>query len=151
MDNTSPFIPPLHFNYLTVDKSKIINILLLFISPINEFVQPILQFFDLEPVGVEWHHVWCPVLIIIPVEVFTKPFKNFCSIVTVQHTLIQIRTMTTFVSFHIMSIQRNFPCTYYPKIMDLNYSKQKKYLQIILFLSIFLMKFTFKRFSRASS
>lgn len=60
----------------------------------------------------EWHHIWRSILIIISIEVLLKPFKHFGSIVAVQNTLIQVWAVTTFVSLHVMGVQRNFPSTY---------------------------------------
>nr|CAH7729240.1 unnamed protein product [Callosobruchus chinensis] len=59
----------------------------------NELVQSLLQFLDGEPVGVEWHHVRRPVLVVISGEVLLQPFEDVFGVMVVQHALVQIKIM----------------------------------------------------------
>lgn len=72
-------------------------------------MQARLQFFDGEPIRMERHHVRCPVLFVIPTEVFLKPLEDLLRIVVVQYALVQIRTMSSLVILDVMLVQRNFP------------------------------------------
>lgn len=72
-------------------------------------MKSIFQLFDLKPIRFECHHVRCLVLFIMPGKIFLQPFKNIVGIVIVQHTLIQVRTMATFVAFNVMSVQWHLP------------------------------------------
>lgn len=67
-------------------------------------MQALFQFLDGKPVSVEGHHVRSAILIVVPAEVFTKPFEDVVCVVVVQHTLIQIRTVSSFEVFDVMSI-----------------------------------------------
>jgi hypothetical protein len=60
--------------------------------PIEELVQALLEFLDLEPVGVEGHHVRRLVLLVVAREVLLQPLKHLISVVIVQHALIEIGT-----------------------------------------------------------
>lgn len=88
---------------LFINHNKKINCLL-FVGPVDEFMKPVSQFFNLEPVGVERHHVRSPVLIVIPVKVFTEPFEHFGGVVAVQYALVQVRAVAAFVRLHVMCV-----------------------------------------------
>lgn len=74
-------------------------------------MKALFELFDLEPVGVEWHHVRGLVLVVVPFEVLLQPGEHIICIVVMQHALIHVRAVTSFVAFDIVRIQRNFPNT----------------------------------------
>lgn len=51
--------------------------------PVEEFRQTAFQLFDLEPIGVERHHVRRSVLFVISVKVFLQPLEHLLGIVIV--------------------------------------------------------------------
>ncbi|CAB0005136.1 unnamed protein product, partial [Nesidiocoris tenuis] len=42
-------------------------------------------------------------------SVFLQPFEDFCHVVIVENTLVQVWAMTTFVRLNVVSVQRHFP------------------------------------------
>lgn len=72
--------------------------------PIEKFRQTALQFLDLEPISVERHHIRRSILFVISVEVLLQPLEHFLGIVIVKNALIQVRTVSTFITLHIMCI-----------------------------------------------
>jgi hypothetical protein len=74
-------------------------------------VESSFEFLDLEPICVERHHVGSAVLVVITIEIFFEPLKNFAGVVAVENALIQVGAVTTFVSLDVMSVEGNFPDT----------------------------------------
>lgn len=84
-------------------------------GPVQKLVKTLLELLDLEPVGVEGHHVRSSVLIVRPAEVLLQPLEDLRSIVAVQYALVQIGTVSTFVALDVVSVQWNFPDSWIKK------------------------------------
>lgn len=70
-----------------------------------------LEFLDLEPVGVEGHHVRRAVLFVIAIEVLLEPLEHFAGVVVVENALVQVGAVTALIGFDVMGVQRDFPDT----------------------------------------
>lgn len=98
-------------------------------DPVQKLVKSLFQLFNLEPVGVECHHVRCLILFIVaekqieirrhrrnskfkfnsPWKILLQPFEHFITVMIVQYTLVEIRTNSTLVWLNKVRIQRNLP------------------------------------------
>jgi len=72
-------------------------------------MKPLLQLLNLEPVGVEGHHVRRSVLLVVAIEVFLEPFQDFVRVVVVQDALVEVGAMAPFVRLHEMGVQWDLP------------------------------------------
>jgi hypothetical protein len=70
-----------------------------------------LKLLDLEPVGVEGHHVRRAVLLVIAVEVLLEPLEYLGGVVVVENALVQVWAVAAFISLDVMGVQRDFPDT----------------------------------------
>lgn len=79
--------------------------------PVEELRQAAFQLLDLEPIGVERHHVWRSILFVVPVEVLLQPIEHLFGIVIVKNALIQVGTVPAFVTLHVVRVQGQLPNT----------------------------------------
>ncbi|OXA52728.1 hypothetical protein Fcan01_12384 [Folsomia candida] len=78
-------------------------------SPIDKFGKSLFKLCLLKPSGVEWHHIWSPVLSIMTVEIFLQPFQNLIRVVVEEDALVHVGTVTPFETLDEMSIQWQLP------------------------------------------
>lgn len=79
------------------------------LRPVDELVQALLQLLDLEPVGVEGHHVRRTVLLVSAVKVLLQPLEHLVGVVVVQHALVQVRAVASLVRLDVVGVQWHLP------------------------------------------